>query len=88
MSPLAFRVCLGCGCTDETPCIVDGQPCAWVSMDPRTNQGLCTACNALPFEELLARIELQQQARELAVAMAAPSYAPRRERHARRAEKA
>lgn len=31
-------VCKLCGCTDSTPCMVDGEPCAWIMDD------LCTAC--------------------------------------------
>lgn len=32
--------CRVCGCTDDTPCIVDGEPCAWVLPD------LCSGCVA------------------------------------------
>jgi hypothetical protein len=31
-------VCRLCGCTDSTPCLVNGEPCAWVLDD------LCSAC--------------------------------------------
>lgn len=30
--------CKRCGCTETTPCLRDGQPCAWMLPD------LCTAC--------------------------------------------
>jgi len=33
------RTCRVCGCTDTTPCMVDGEPCSWVE------KGLCSACD-------------------------------------------
>lgn len=68
MSALIGMVCLGCGCTETMPCVVDGEPCAWVSLDADSGEGLCTACNELPFAELLERVELRQQASQLAQA--------------------
>jgi len=35
------RTCRVCGCTDTTPCIVDGEPCSWVE---GINEDLCSAC--------------------------------------------
>jgi hypothetical protein len=32
------RTCRICGCTDTTPCLVNGVPCWWVEVD------LCSAC--------------------------------------------
>ena len=32
--------CRVCGCTDETPCLSEGWPCAWVNKE----HTLCTAC--------------------------------------------
>jgi len=33
-------VCRVCGCTDETPCLSEGWPCAWANKE----HTLCTAC--------------------------------------------
>lgn len=44
-----MRRCRGCGCTEYSPCVVDGAPCRWVGPD------LCSACRdageALPAAE-------------------------------------
>lgn len=32
------RTCRVCGCTDTTPCVTDGQACAWAGPE------LCTTC--------------------------------------------
>lgn len=65
---LVGAVCLGCGCTETTPCVGEGGACGWVSVDTETGQGLCTACDALPFEELIERVAMQQAARYVATA--------------------
>lgn len=49
-------VCIGCGCTDENPCLnLAGQPCAWVAVNEGSGNGLCTECAGKPIEELLAQ---------------------------------
>jgi len=42
------RTCRVCGCTDTTPCIVDGVPCSWVE---DIGEDLCSACEKKMLEE-------------------------------------
>jgi 5'-deoxynucleotidase YfbR-like HD superfamily hydrolase len=35
---LLWRMCRGCGCTEDAACVMDDQPCHWVAVD------LCSAC--------------------------------------------
>ena len=47
------RVCLECGCTDTTPCVIDGVPCHWIS------DTLCSVCAANePLVELYSEGDL------------------------------
>jgi|ERR1051326_6928123 hypothetical protein len=41
---LAAMKCRVCGCTEQQPCITDGEPCHWV------DHGLCSACVLRPGE--------------------------------------
>lgn len=44
--PAPERVCIGCGCTDFTPCVDDGQACYWV--DGLVDDGhVCSVCAAV-----------------------------------------
>jgi hypothetical protein len=48
-------VCVGCGCTDLTPCNDDGMPCSWSFVDVHTGRGICSACVKLSLDELYAK---------------------------------
>lgn len=44
-------ICIGCGCTDDDPCIASGvegtgAPCSWIRMDPLAGVGVCSTCPA------------------------------------------
>lgn len=34
--------CIGCGCTSDDACNVDGAPCGWLALEDAA--GLCTGC--------------------------------------------
>ena len=36
--------CAVCGCTDDVPCFDGEQACFWVTMNTKTNAGLCSEC--------------------------------------------
>lgn len=48
------RICLGCGCTDETACVrrdvPDGYPCGWSPL----LEGWCTFCSFIIIEQMYA----------------------------------
>jgi hypothetical protein len=35
--------CVVCGCTENAPCLAD-YSCFWVTMNSKTNAGLCSEC--------------------------------------------
>lgn len=43
MKQLLPRVCVGCGCTDEQACCVNGDVCYWTAFYSG-NRGLCSTC--------------------------------------------
>jgi len=36
--------CLICGCTENIPCFYGEPACFWVTMNSKTNAGLCSEC--------------------------------------------
>lgn len=36
--------CIFCGCSEESPCYFDGNPCDWVILDENNHTGLCSNC--------------------------------------------
>lgn len=54
--------CIGCGCDDLHPCIVDGKPCSWAAIDEGAAAGICTACVLLPIDILMQRFEEREAA--------------------------
>lgn len=66
-------ICIGCSCTDSTPCVNDGRPCSWIRVDRMFGAGICSQCAALVarwdeshhetedpavrFADILARVE-------------------------------
>lgn len=36
--------CIGCGCTDHNACVVDGEACHWLAVDPVMGIGVCSCC--------------------------------------------
>lgn len=54
--------CISCGCTETNACLVvmsgQTQRCAWILVDRRRGEGLCSACATLPqlLYAVLARI--------------------------------
>jgi hypothetical protein len=36
--------CVICGCTENVPCFDGEQACFWVTMNGKTNAGLCSEC--------------------------------------------
>jgi hypothetical protein len=52
-SVIAVRKCVGCGCTDTTPCLGG---CRWTGINEETDEGLCSTCAARPLDQLMARI--------------------------------
>ena len=50
--PIDDRVCIGCGCTQLTPCLGG---CHWTTEDFGDGHGLCSACAVIPLEELIRR---------------------------------
>jgi hypothetical protein len=52
---IASPACVVCGCTEYTPCVTGNGPCAWAALNREGDYGLCTACLAMPLEEMLPR---------------------------------
>lgn len=48
-------VCVGCGCTELTPCMTPDGPCCWIVVNTDTQRGICSACLDTPIDELVAR---------------------------------
>ncbi len=64
-------VCVGCGCTDATPCNDAGRPCSWSFVDVDNSKGICSACIKLSIEELYAKataLELQKERNRIQLA--------------------
>jgi hypothetical protein len=36
--------CVMCGCTENVPCFDGEQACFWVTINNKTNAGLCSEC--------------------------------------------
>ena len=36
--------CVSCGCTEDVPCFDGEQACFWVTMNSKTNAGVCSEC--------------------------------------------
>jgi hypothetical protein len=52
-SVIEIRKCVGCGCTDVTPCLGG---CRWTGINEETDEGLCSACAARPLDQLMSWI--------------------------------
>jgi len=52
---LLSLACIACGCTLRDPC---PGGCAWAAVDEENGAALCTACSALPLDDLVARLEI------------------------------
>jgi hypothetical protein len=50
--------CIGCACTDVSPCFGPEGACFWVAVDEASGRGLCSACAVKPLDELIARMNL------------------------------
>lgn len=53
--------CIGCGCTEEMPCVGQNTPtgtCFWIDVAEDTGRGICSACVTKPLEELERRFNL------------------------------
>lgn len=59
-----MTVCIGCGCTDENPCVnLAGQACRWTAREIPENVppgevpiGLCSFCAAMPLKDLIDKM--------------------------------
>lgn len=40
----ADSTCIGCGCTDSSPCLNSGRPCHWLVVDREQGMGVCSQC--------------------------------------------
>jgi ParB/RepB/Spo0J family partition protein len=65
--------CTKCGCTEGKACeTIEGEPCGWVTLDKKTNAGLCSAC-ATPEELAAAEQATRAKVRQRAVARHKPA---------------
>lgn len=55
-----LTTCIGCGCTEMTPCEVNDGTCAWLERDEQQGVGVCTACPEAIGLFLIAQERLRQ----------------------------
>lgn len=48
-------ICVGCACTEDHACLVDGKPCAWVQLDIP----FCTACFDRAAKQLVEGVKVR-----------------------------
>lgn len=55
--------CVGCGRTDALPGadLYDGTTPFWTWIDKNESQGLCSFCAAIPLDDLIEKIRIQQE---------------------------
>lgn len=49
---MTVRACRICGCTENRACVINDEPCSWISADVCSNP----VCDAAAHEQLAARI--------------------------------